>query len=354
MQIIKQKGFDDFNCIAQECPESCCKFWQIFADEDSAKRYRTLGPTDSRVKRIFDEKESCFRQEKGICGFLDPDELCYLQRTYGEKLLCATCRDYPRHVEEFENVREYSLSLSCPHVAEMLLNDPDPMTFVHSENETEEEFEEFDFLLYDKLLYVREYLFDIARDRNLSLLQRLNAVLRLGRELQNLLDEERLFEIDSRIEIWINGSKEFRDPCCDVLLRKESIKRNFSVLFELEILHEDWSEKLDRTWNLFFGSANEKECTGRFPDFIRLYETEGEQLLMLFLYTYFCGSVYDGWIFSKTLLSVCSVLWILMIAFANGAQKSALVKTAYQYAREIEHSDQNINFLEEWFMEYCL
>ena len=40
----------------------------------------------------------------------------------GEKSLCRTCRQYPRHMEEFENVREASLSLSCPEVAKLLLS----------------------------------------------------------------------------------------------------------------------------------------------------------------------------------------------------------------------------------------
>ncbi len=37
--------------------------------------------------------------------------LRYLYGSRGEKLFCKTCRQYPRHEEEYENVRELSLSV---------------------------------------------------------------------------------------------------------------------------------------------------------------------------------------------------------------------------------------------------
>ena len=80
-----------------------------------------------------------------------------------------------------------------------------------------------------------------------------------------------------------------------------------------------------------------------------------EQLLMFFLYTYFCGAVYDDMIYSKGVLSVISVFWIEEITFWSWAadegqiEEKNLLETAYRYAREIEHSDENLNLLEEIF-----
>lgn len=48
------------------------------------------------------------------CAFLEPDNLCSMYTELGAKGLCRTCRLYPRHVEEFEGVREITLSVSCP------------------------------------------------------------------------------------------------------------------------------------------------------------------------------------------------------------------------------------------------
>ncbi|MEI3218527.1 MAG: flagellin lysine-N-methylase [Lachnoclostridium sp.] len=63
-----------------------------------------------------------FRQDsEKRCAFLNDDNLCDLYTELGKDSLCKTCSPYPRHVEEFEGVREITLSVSCPEVAKILL-----------------------------------------------------------------------------------------------------------------------------------------------------------------------------------------------------------------------------------------
>ena len=50
MFIQKQDIFDNFTCIAEKCPESCCKLWQIAVDEDSVDKYLEMGKTDKRIR----------------------------------------------------------------------------------------------------------------------------------------------------------------------------------------------------------------------------------------------------------------------------------------------------------------
>lgn len=59
-------------------------------------------------------KRKSFKQYDRRCAFLNEENLCDIYTEAGEKLFCKTCRQYPRHEEEYENVRELSLSLSCP------------------------------------------------------------------------------------------------------------------------------------------------------------------------------------------------------------------------------------------------
>ena len=80
------------------------------------------------------------------------------------------------------------------------------------------------------------------------------------------------------------------------------------------------------------------------------------QLFVFFVYTYFCGAVYDDWILSKMTLAVRSVEFIRDLLIARWKVKGSLdfydyVELSYRYAREIEHSDQNLNELEEYFSE---
>ena len=79
--------------------------------------------------------------------------LCDIYRKLGPSSLCETCRQYPRHTEEFENLRELSLSLSCPVAAEMILGCKSRVEFLEEEDdleEIEEDYEDFDFLLFGK------------------------------------------------------------------------------------------------------------------------------------------------------------------------------------------------------------
>ena len=62
-----------------------------------------------------------FFQYGSRSAFLNEEDLCDIQKELGESYLCDTCKMYPRHVEEYEGLREYSLSLSCPKAAEMIL-----------------------------------------------------------------------------------------------------------------------------------------------------------------------------------------------------------------------------------------
>ena len=87
------------------------------------------------------------------------------------------------------------------------------------------------------------------------------------------------------------------------------------------------------------------------------WEIEGEQLLLFFVYTYFCGSVYDDQVLTKMQLCVFSVLWIQelwMYHWAEEKRKPTFLERtelAWTYAREIEHSDPNLELLEEWFLQ---
>lgn len=64
----------------------------------------------------------------------------------------------------------------------------------------EEEYEDFDFLLYDKLLYTRDAMISILQDRNLSILFRMQLVLALGRDVQKQMAKDNIFAIDGVVD----------------------------------------------------------------------------------------------------------------------------------------------------------
>ena len=50
--------YDDFKCIADKCPKTCCAGWQIEIDEDSIEKYRR-----KKIETV-DFKHECFFQDK--------------------------------------------------------------------------------------------------------------------------------------------------------------------------------------------------------------------------------------------------------------------------------------------------
>ena len=78
-----------------------------------------------------------------------------------------------------------------------------------------------------------------------------------------------------------------------------------------------------------------------------------EQLLVYFIFTYFCGAVYNRNAYGKLKFSLASVLLIRDLVRAewirtDGAVSSGYaVEAAYRYAREVEHSDINKCRMEE-------
>lgn len=363
MYYRKPHYYDKFSCTAEQCPDTCCAGWQIVIDENSLEKYSNVsGDFGIRLLNSINWREGIFEQYEKRCSFLNVENLCDIYKELGADALCDTCRLYPRHIEEFENLREFSLSLSCPVAAKMILQCQEPVRFLEEEDEKEEceeDFEDFDFLLFDCLLEVREKLFSIVQNRTIPIEKRMYCVLKIAKNLQTALDEGELFERDFMAEIELCLQEKAEDFSGNLY---EIVRAFRKDLLRLEVLREEWKTNLKAADNLFQkGETWYVEKRDRYKAEIKntigqeQWDIYKEQLLMFFLYTYFCGAVYDDMIYSKGVLSVISVFWIEEITFWSWAadegqiEEKNLLETAYRYAREIEHSDENLNLLEEIF-----
>ena len=363
MYYRKPHYYDKFSCTAEQCPDTCCAGWQIVIDENSLEKYSNVsGDFGIRLLNSINWREGIFEQYEKRCSFLNAENLCDIYKELGADALCDTCRLYPRHIEEFENLREFSLSLSCPVAAKMILQCQEPVRFLEEEDEKEEceeDFEDFDFLLFDCLLEVREKLFSIVQNRTSPIEKRMYCVLKIAKNLQTALDEGELFERDFMAEIELCLQEKAEDFSGNLYEIVQAFRKD---LLRLEVLREEWKTNLKAADNLFQkGETWYVEKRDRYKAEIKntigqeQWDIYKEQLLMFFLYTYFCGAVYDDMIYSKGVLSVISVFWIEEITFWSWAadegqiEEKNLLETAYRYAREIEHSDENLNLLEEIF-----
>ena len=145
MLIRKNDYFDRFRCIADRCPDSCCKEWDVLVDKKTAACYQQLeGPLGNRLRQVLREDAGEFYMtiENGRCPMWRQDGLCRIQAELGESALCKTCREFPRLTHDYGDFIEYGLELSCPEAARFILNaEPRPLLEFFREGEGEAEYD---------------------------------------------------------------------------------------------------------------------------------------------------------------------------------------------------------------------
>ena len=362
--------FNDFRCVAAECEDTCCAGWAIMIDEDTLEKYKNFkGPFGNRLKNSIDWKEGSFLQYNKRCAFLNDDNLCDLHMEAGEHMLCDTCRDYPRHKEEYEGLREGSLSLSCIEAAKIILGCTEPVQFIAFEDEEEdEEFEDFDYLLFTKLMDAREKMIQMLQNRDVDIMIRIAMVLELAQKMQDLLDADEMFQMDEllagfgNMDQMLDFQKDTKEHQIGENEYCSNVRKLFRAFNKLEVLKEDWPEYIKRSEFVLYGNGQRtyEENRQRFHKNMGLksgsYDTWAcwmEQLMVYFVFTYFCGAVYDDNIAGKVQTAVVSTILIQELAIAKWVEQGetldfeGFVDIAHRVSREIEHSDLNLNRMEK-------
>ena len=127
MEINYPAYYDQFHCIASQCPDSCCKDWEVDVDENAAAFYRTLeGPLGERLRQVLKDTDdgTIMTIENGRCPMWRQDGLCRIQAELGHDALCQVCREFPRLRHDYGDFMEYGLELSCPEAARLILSEP--------------------------------------------------------------------------------------------------------------------------------------------------------------------------------------------------------------------------------------
>ena len=360
MEIRVPHYYRKFQCTADQCPDTCCAGWQIVIDEKTLEKYHTYeGAFGNRLANSIDWREGVFKQyEDKRCAFLDENNLCDIYTEAGPEMFCRTCKSYPRHFEEFENVREISLAMSCPEAAKLILASKEPVSFVTVEKKYKEDiYEDFDFLLYSKLADAREIIFEILQDRTKPVRERMAMALAFTHDLQarvyrgHTMAMEDVFARYTKAnakERFVKYLEEYRSLPKEGIQFKQEMLKQFS---KLEVLRESWPELLERTLKNTEDAELEKLWWAEDGD--ADLEIIAEHLMVYFIFTYFCGAVYDEEVHSKMKFAVIGTLMVLETAKALWAEEgmqskmAAVLEAAKKYSREVEHSDENIELLEK-------
>ena len=369
--------YNQFQCLASACPATCCAGWQIVIDEKTQEKYRNYkGSFGNRLKNSIDWKDGTFQQYHGRCAFLNEENLCDIHIEAGHDALCRTCRRYPKHVEVYENEREVSLSLSCPAAARLIMGQKQPCRFRSIEKRGEESEKDFDEFLYSALQDCRKVMLELVQDRSVPLQLRMARILALAHDVQNRIERNRVFEVETVLERYQRpqarelldaklcrfaehskqqrGARAWLEDWITVRWRMLDLFREFEVLDPL------WTEDLQMYRRCLYekGCATYLDQELQWTERSEEWETEYEQILVYFLFTYFCGAVYDGDVMRKVQMAVESVLILSGLGMAAWMQEGTLptfedrMRLAWRYSRELEHSDPNLAAMERVLGEW--
>ena len=384
--------YKKFQCIASECEDTCCAGWAITIDPKSLGKYRHAnGAMKARLKESVDWKQKCFKQREHRCAFLNDENLCDLYTGMGPDSLCWTCKTYPRHIEVFDGVREVSLCLSCIEAARIILGTKEPVRFLSSENDKEEscEDEDFDFFLYTKLGEARDVIFEILENRGLSSELRMAMCLALAHDLQRRVRDEKLYEVDGLLDRYHNCTSRFCRRLASAGLeqysRFETASELYTVFEKMEPLDPAWPGRRDGMDELLYGGGKEVYEANRRAFFTAngtRMELLREQIMVYFVFGYFCGAVYNDNLYGKMKLAVAATILVeemLMAEWLREKQpggsaaagsggirgkvtaaalpETQIVDLVHCFSREVEHSDENRGLLENELVkreQFCL
>ncbi|MBE6978069.1 MAG: hypothetical protein E7438_05460 [Ruminococcaceae bacterium] len=308
MRVRYPKYYKTFRCIASDCPDSCCKEWEVLVDDVTATAYRQMEGSLGQALREYlytdGEGDWYLRITDGRCPMWRSDGLCRIQAEQGHDALCETCREFPRLKHDYGDFMELGLEMSCPEAARIIFEaDPRWEEKEMPGGETPE-YDEQDMQL---LLQTREYLLRLLEDRRYSVPEVLALMLLYGYRAQDGLDGGQMETFVPEAElVFANSVAKAADP--------GALTAFYS---ELEILTDAWRQRLLHP-----------QGTGQWDERLRILARYGVE-------RYYLQAISDFDLVGRVKMVVASCLLVQQLG-------GDPVQTAQLYGKEIENNMDNV------------
>lgn len=310
MQIEYPDYYNKFHCLAGDCPDTCCRDWEVDVDDDTFYYYKVqegeLGAKLGSFLREEGELKYIPMKKDGFCPFLTEGKLCELCCRLGEEGMCQVCQEYPRYYMGIGHYEQIDLSLSCMEVGRLLFTGAGPIRYEKSEDEEEP----------------WETLSDKEQEK-------LEEILKLRDAMVASLQQE----------------DEAGEPCICILPGEEADQTLLGILPELEILDAE-SGRILKEIEENYGTIRERE-----PEFRRQYEDLLKRLFTRFavylVFRYTLDSYYEGNLDAEKQLWERSLRLMLLMCVNEERKAGAfgvgtMIQLAHRFSRQIEHSDENM------------
>ena len=383
--------FEDFHCLGEACPDSCCIGWELEIDEATYDYYKSVpGAFGKRLRENIAEAEEdgeaartfCLKVD-GRCPFLDDRNLCEIVQKLGPAALPEVCTEYPRQTFCFGPYITKSLTLSCPEVARMLLTSIPPVhfpevdlaerVFANAESiVSEEDFFESepanadeeaaegsfesdeDGLTAESVAGIRDRAIELLEDRENEFSERLARYLQYVEGIQEILrhfvpqndstcHSERTEESPfiPRNLITCHSERSEESPLNSAKAARAAFAKRLEILRELEVLDPRWEKELDAL----------EEMADAPPALAFYNEVRAEHLMTYYTDRYFPRAWYDGDLLAKARFAVFSLLvqmdMLAIRALKKGSEPSAQdwIDVVSLYSKAVENSEYNTELL---------
>ena len=308
MTIFFPKYYNQFQCIAAACPDSCCKEWAVDVDPKAAAFYRALpGALGDRLRSVLCDTEdgTIMTIEDGRCPMWQQDGLCRIQAELGHDALCKTCREFPRLTHDYGDFVELGLELSCPEAARLILTAQEHDTI--AQELPGNDAPEYDTEAMEILLSSRNIVMEFLKNDRYSLPETLAIILLYGHSVQAQLD---------------GGDVSCFDPENCLTTAQANAKNGdmqaiFTFFSNLEILTNEWRTRLQ--------SLPYPIC----------WSSPLRNLMRYMVQRYWLQAISDYDL-------VCRVKLAIIACLLVGSLGKNVIQTAQLFSKEIENDPDNV------------
>lgn len=325
---IYPEFYNEFKCIADKCPDSCCKDWDVVVDDETAEFYNTVkGEFGSKLRELMtidSDGDRIFVAQNGKCPFWNNKMLCDIYTNCGKEHLCHTCKEFPRLVQDYTAFAEHMLSFACPEAARIMLKNSNRFDCIECFEVNGDDLD-YPADMMNFLLTARKAsceFFDTDEDFQTQLCK----CYGFNERVQAKLDSE---------DFNISALEQFTN--CTLLNMPDRNK-----IFDLH-------RKLDIMDKGFFDDMQKSKNTS--PEKSELHNSELRILAKYYIFRYYLTAI-DSWDVITTLNRIVCAATVIssLIAYKNADKNfEKRIMIFQQYSKEVEHSYENIAFFNTLF-----
>ncbi len=339
--------YSKFHCLAEACPDTCCKEWEVDVDEDTFYYYKVQeGAIGEKLAQNLKEEGDCKYiplRADGTCPFLTGEHLCELCSALGEEGMSQTCQEYPRYYMGIGSYEQIDLSLSCMETGRLLFLRTSPIQYVSAEDE-EEAWEELSPEEEERLAGILQTRNDLIAALQITALQ---SAAHQSEETE-CCSSSVPADIGTAQKTSECPAQERTPKVPEILPDAQEDERLLELLSEMDVMNAEGGRILTQIREEY-AVLREREAAFRAsygPLLRRLFT----KFAVYLVYRYTIDSFYEGNLDAEQRLWRRSLRLVLLMCIHYEWKEGAfgvgsMIQLTHLFSRQVEHSDENVELM---------